>query len=54
MRWWCVERAGEMSRTAASNSKFGVLNIAGAAVIPFIKDGTQAVFEIDINDAITA
>jgi hypothetical protein len=25
-------------------SKFGVLNIAGAAVIPFIIDGTQAVF----------
>jgi hypothetical protein len=31
-----------------------VLNIAGAAVIPFIIDGTQAVFEIDICDAITA
>jgi len=36
-----------------SNSKFGVLNIAGAAVFPFIVDGTQAVL-IDICEAITA
>jgi len=49
----CIERAGELSRTVASNFKIGVLNASQELLFPLLNDGTQAVL-IDAYEVITA
>jgi hypothetical protein len=49
----CVERAGEFFSRSGFHL-FGVLNIAGAAVIPFNKCGNVSGIKSTLGEAITA